>query len=78
MQHDTDLEYERYKDWDFSNAKKAQNPVILELQARKKALDGLPATFFDQDVQEMLFKHNNAHDRARANTVLRALFAQPA
>lgn len=31
--------------------------------------------FFDDDVIEILMQHNNKHDRERANTVLRALFA---
>ncbi|OAV23405.1 hypothetical protein AO372_0008 [Moraxella catarrhalis] len=73
-----DIEYERYKDWDFSKAKKTKHPAILELQARKQAYDQRQQhllEFFDRDVIETIMQHDNEHDRERANTVLRALFA---
>ena len=68
----TVIEYERYKDFDFSGAKPIQNPKILEARARKQAHD--LSKFFDYDVIEAIKKHDNEHDRQRANTILRALF----
>ncbi|WP_163598224.1 hypothetical protein [Moraxella catarrhalis] len=68
-----DIEYERYKDFDFSGAKPTQNPKILEARARKQVHD--LSKFFDHDVIEAIIRHDNEHDRERANTVLRALFA---
>ena len=46
---DTDLEYERYKDFDISNAKPTKNPKILEMRAKKMAYDAF-VSFFDDDV----------------------------
>ena len=73
-----DIEYERYKDWDFSKTKKTKHPTILELQARKQAYDQRQQhllEFFDRDVIDIIMQHDNKHDRERANTVLRVLFA---
>ncbi|WP_373777862.1 hypothetical protein [Glaesserella sp.] len=71
---DTDLEYERYKDFDFSGATRTKNPKILEMQARKKAHDDL-VSFFDSDVQEVIKQHNTPQDRMRVNQMIRLLFA---
>lgn len=74
-----DIEYERYKDWDFSTATRgAKHPATIKLQARKKAHDEQLrhlSEFFDNDVIDTIIQHDNEHDRQRANTVLRALFA---
>lgn len=77
MQQDidtTDVEYERYKDWDFSSAKPTTNPTILKLQARKKAYDRL-MSLLDDDVQALIVSHDNPQDKARVNAVVRAMFA---
>lgn len=71
---DTDLEYERYKDFDFSNAKPTKNPKILEMRAKKKAYDAF-VSFFDDDVQKIVIEHNEPQERARLNAVIRALYA---
>ena len=44
---DIDLEYERYKDFDFTGATHTKNPKILEMRARKKAYDRF-MDFFDK------------------------------
>lgn len=71
---DIDLEYERYKDFDFSGAKHITDPKILEARARKKAHDDL-VSFFDSDVQEVIKQHNTPQDRMRVNQMIRLLFA---
>lgn len=72
---DIDLEYERYKDFDMSNAKRVINPKILEARARKKAYDAF-MTLFDDDVQQIFVnQQNNQQDRVRLNAVIRALYA---
>lgn len=68
--HNIDLEYERYKDFDFRGAKPISNPKILEARARKKAYDAL----FDDDVQKLLEQHNTPADRVRLNAIIRALY----
>lgn len=71
---DTDLEYERYKDFDFSGAKRITNPKILEARARKKAYDNFKK-LFDDDVQKIVIEHDTPKDRERLNTMIRLLFA---
>lgn len=71
---DTDLEYERYKDFDFSGAKRITNPKILEARARKKAYDNF-MKLFDDDVQKIVIEHDTPKDRERLNTMIRLLFA---
>lgn len=72
---DIDLEYERYKDFDFSGAKRITDPKILEARARKKAYDAF-MNLFDDDVQQIFVKHhNNQQDRTRLNAVIRAFYA---
>ncbi len=73
MQQDTDLEYERYKDWDFSKATPAKHPAVLELRAQKQKHDKLMA-FFDADVQDTIIQHDTPQDRMRVNAILRALY----
>ena len=73
MQQDIDVEFERYKNWDFSNAKPTTNPTILKLQARKKAYDTL-MNVLDDDVQELIANQENPQDKARLNAVIRAMF----
>lgn len=70
---EVDLEYERYKDWDMSNAKPTQNPKILEMRARKKAYDRF-IEFFDSEVQEIVLNHDTPQDKKRLNAVIRALY----
>ena len=69
-----DLDYERYKDFDFSGATPTKNSQILQARARKKAHDDL-SSFFDSDVQEVIKQHNTPKDRERLNTMIRVLFA---
>lgn len=72
---DTDLEYERYKDFDFSGAKRITNPKILEARARKKAYDAF-MSLFDEDVQQIIVENqNNQQDRTRLNAIIRAFYA---
>lgn len=72
---DTDLEYERYKDFDFSGATRTKNPKILEMQARKKAYDAF-MSLFDDDVKQIIVENqNNQQDRVRLNDVIRAFYA---
>lgn len=52
-----DLEYERYKDFDFSGAKRITNPKILEARAKNKAQDACTA-LFDEDVAKWLAEQN--------------------
>lgn len=73
MQQDIDVEFERYKNWDFSNAKPTTNPTILKLQARKKAYDTL-MNVLDDDVQELIANQENPKEKARLNAVIRAMF----
>ena len=49
---DIDLEYERYKDFDFTGATRTNNPKILEMRAKKKAYDRF-MEFFDTEVREI-------------------------
>lgn len=70
---DIDLEYERYKDFDFSGAKPTQNPMILQARARKKIHDDL-SVFFDSDVVQVIRQHSTPQDRMRLNAVIRALY----
>ncbi|WFF39024.1 hypothetical protein LU290_01980 [Moraxella nasibovis] len=70
---DIDLEYERYKDFDFSGATHTKNPKILEMQARKKAYDKF-MTFFDTEVREIILNHDTPQDRMRLNAVIKALY----
>lgn len=72
MQQDIDVEYERYKDWDFSNATPTKNPTILKLQARKQAYDRL-MNMLDDDVQELITKHESPKNNAMINAVIRAV-----
>lgn len=60
---------------DIERAKHFEPKSLQKYKANQAQSQTAITEFFDQDVKEMLFKHNNAHDRARVNTVLRALFA---
>lgn len=71
---DIDLEYERYKDFDFSGATHTKNPKIVQMRAKKKAYDKFMA-FFDSEVQEIILKHDTPQDRARLNAVIKVLYA---
>ena len=71
---DSDLEYERYKDFDFSGATRTTNPKILEMRARKKSYDRF-MDFFDKEVQEIVLNHDTPEDRTRLNAVIKALYA---
>ena len=71
---DIDLEYERYKDFDFSGATRTTNPKILEMRARKKSYDRF-MDFFDKEVQEIVLNHDTPEDRTRLNAVIKALYA---
>ncbi len=71
---DIDLEYERYKDFDFSGATHTKNPKILEMRARKKAYDRFLA-FFDTEVQEIVLNHDTPQERVRLNSVIKAMYA---
>lgn len=73
---DSDLEYERYKDWDMSGARSVRlNPMIKQLQDN---LGIVPPNdfmeFFDRDVRQIITQHNTPQDRARVNAVIRALY----
>lgn len=71
---DTDLEYERYKDFDFSGAKRITDPRILEARERKKTYDAF-MSLFDEDVQKIIVQHqNNQQDRVRLNAIIRAFY----
>ncbi len=53
MQHD--IEYERYKDWDFSNAKPAnKHPLVKKLQDNVKTKQQA----FDDDVTNWVVKQD--------------------
>lgn len=70
----TDKNFQYYKNLDFSNARRAnENPVIKELQARKREHDAALARLLDGDVQEAIVHIDTPEDRARINAVLRAL-----
>ncbi len=71
---DIDLEYERYKNFDFSGATHTKNPKILEMRARKKAYDRFIA-FFDTEVQEIVLSHDTPQERVRLNSVIKAMYA---
>lgn len=71
---EVDLEYERYKDFDFSGAKPTKNPKILEMRARKKAYDRF-IEFFDSEVQEIVLNHDTPEARVRLNAVIKAMYA---
>lgn len=70
---DSDLEYERYKAFDFSGATYTKNPKIVQMRARKKAYDRFVA-FFDKEVQEIILSHDTPEDRVRLNAVIKALY----
>lgn len=74
---DTDFDFERYKQLDFSNAKPANlNPKIKQLQERARALEQDSFLgFFDSDVREIIGRHNTPQDRMRVNEMIRLLFA---
>lgn len=79
MQDDTDLDYERYKDWDFSQARPARhNPIIKKIQdnARKAKQDDMMRIIgrLDDDVIQILREHDNDADYKRINAVLKAMF----
>lgn len=72
---DIDIEYERYKDADFSGAKPITDPKILEARKRKKAYDAF-MVLFDDDVHQIFVQQKeNLQDRKRLNAVIRALYA---
>lgn len=70
---DIDLEYERYKDFDFTGATRTNNPKILEMRARKKAYDRF-MDFFDKEVQDIVLSHDTPQDRTRLNAVIKAMY----
>lgn len=55
---DIDLEYEHYKDFDFSGAKRITDPKILEARARKKSYDAF-MSLFDDDVKQIILQQQN-------------------
>lgn len=72
-----DFDFERYKSVDFSNAKPANlNPKIKQLQDNLKAEKSQNefASYFDDDVQEVIRQHNTPSDRKRVNEMIRLLF----
>lgn len=71
---DIDLEYERYKDFDFTGATRTNNPKILEMRAKKKAYDRF-MEFFDTEVREIVLSHDTPQDRTRLNAVIKAMYA---
>lgn len=68
-----DLDYERYKEFDFSGATHTKNPKILQAQAKKRAYDAF-VELFDSDVRQICIEHNTPQDRIRLNAVIRALY----
>ena len=71
---DIDLEYERYKDFDFTGATRTNNPKILEMRARKKAYDRF-MDFLDNEVQNIGLSNDTPQERTRLNAVIKAMYA---
>lgn len=78
---DIDAVYERYKDTDFSHAKKVQKiPKLQALQEKlkaKKMAENLSQIeqYLDDDVVELIKNNrNNREEMRRVNAVIRALF----
>ena len=69
---------EYFDGFDFETAKPIKHPLIAKAQKQAKLAQHEQATlleFFDSDVLQSIQSHNNAFDRQRVNTILRALFA---
>ena len=65
--------------FDFENAKPIKHPLIAQAQARAKMSQEQEQneliSFFDNDVQQVIRKHNTPKDRMRVNQMIRLLFA---